>query len=149
MDIPTESPAFEAWSTGPEIWPKQFEAALAARGFNRSGAAKPRPRKVKWAKPREIGEGKTFWPLLPWQQAFVDTLPAYIDCAGDFRHGTFKRQRDLALNFPHLQFNSPIRKVWLTSVNQARHLEQSPDTLMRPSPRASPPALQGGKSYVW
>ena len=44
----------------------------------------------------------------------MDTLPAYIDCAGDFRHGTFKRQRDLALNFPHIQFNSPIRKVWLT-----------------------------------
>jgi Replicase family/Primase C terminal 1 (PriCT-1) len=113
MNAEIEGPAFEAWSTDPEIWPKQFEAALAAKGFHRSRAVRARPRKAGRAKPREISEGTAFWQFLPWQQAFVATLPAYMDCAGDFRLGTFKRERDLALNFPHIQFNSPTRKVWL------------------------------------
>jgi hypothetical protein len=101
---------FEVWSTTPEEQERQIALVLG-----RSSAAKKRPRRrAKRPKPREVGEGAIFWEREPWQQAFVDTLPAYPNCAGmDFRHGIFKRSRDLALNYPHIQPNMPMRRVWL------------------------------------
>lgn len=90
--------------------PKQPEGALSATEFETQ--ANPRPRRAWRSVPRK-STSTPFWPLLPWQQGFVDTLPAYMDCAADFEHGTFRRQRDLALGFPHIQVNSHGCKRWM------------------------------------
>ena len=109
MAFSTENLAFEAWSTDPEILRQQIDAVLG-----RKPKKKTTPRRSKCSRAREISETKRFWPLLPWQEGFVATLPRYLDCADDFAHGVFRRQRDLALNYRNIQFNSASRKKWLT-----------------------------------
>jgi len=101
------------WSKDSEILRKQIEAVLASKHSRKPSKKKKSAKKHTKPKP-EPQEVQRFWEQEPWQENFISTLPPYIHCAGeDFAKGTFKRSRDLALNYPHIQVNSPCRKVWL------------------------------------
>jgi len=101
------------WSKDQEILRRQIEAVLGKRSSPKL-AKKKKPTKHNAKPRREPKQIQRFWENEPWQENFISTLPPYIQCAGeDFAKGTFKRSRDLALNYPHIQVNSPCRKVWL------------------------------------
>lgn len=101
-------PAWE-WSTDPEIWPRQFEEALRARGFSRAPASKKRasPKKRRPSAHEETAANT-------WQERFALSLPRYPLCGDDFALGVHPCQREIALGFPYIQFNAPERINWLT-----------------------------------
>jgi hypothetical protein len=106
-----QMPLFEEWSADPEIRRQQIEAVLGRRKPLKKRAQKKR------SKPKLPGERapvQRFW-YEPEREKFLATLPPYIDCAGDDlrTRGTYRRHRDLAINFPLIQFNSPYRRRWL------------------------------------
>src|SRR5271165_321484 len=111
------------------VWDERAQqiARQIVMGPRRSARPKPRP--------YEAREETLFWPLEPWQQAFVNMLPAFPDCAGeDFRQGTFGRPRDLALNYPHIQPNKPMCKVWLVFDLDRRGGEHAHERASLPPP---------------
>lgn len=96
------------WSTDPEIWPKQFKAALKAKGLYRP-EKKASPQKRRRPRAREETAAST------WQEHFARSLPRRPLCADDFALGVYPCQREIALGFRYIQFNPPERINWLTS----------------------------------
>lgn len=101
----------DEWSDDPVILQQQTELVL--------GKYKPRSLKQLDEKKKERKKRKPFvarpevqrfWDD-PQQEEFVETLPPYIFCAGEnFEDGTYKRHRDTAIQFEHIQFNSTLRR---------------------------------------
>jgi hypothetical protein len=99
------------WSTDPEIWPRQFEQALAARGFSQSSTSK-RP---SAASPTKRRTAKPLPPVTCWEEDFARTLLWRPRCADDFELGVYPCRREIALGYRYVQYNTPSRASWLIS----------------------------------
>ncbi len=98
------------WSTDPEIWPRQFEAALAAKGINRSSTSK----KPATASPKRRA-AKPLPPATCWEEEFERSLPWRPLCADDFELGVYPCRREIALGYRYVQYNTQSRINWLVS----------------------------------
>ena len=94
----------EGWSTDPEEARQQFEEHLREIGFRRPEPdAKKRKRVVKLLPPATC-----------WEEEFARMLPGRPLCAPDhFSLGVYPARRELAITFPHLQFNRTTLYRWL------------------------------------
>jgi Replicase family len=98
------------WSKDPDIWPKQFEAALTAKGLYR-------PRKKASPKKRIA---KELPPATCWEEAFERTMPGRPLCGDDFPMGVYPCRRELALGFRYIQYNRPtLFRYYVADVDRA------------------------------